>query len=100
MFIYIHTHPFSLSNSLRDFVENKLKHSANKHLNLINRVDVRIIDLNGPKCGQDKRCQMTFSLPGRKNLTIAHTHANAYAAITAVLKRASRQLSQKHKHPL
>lgn len=97
MNLYIHTHPFSLSTALRDFVEKKLKKTAAKHISLIHRVDVRITDLNGPKGGPDKRCQISFSLPGRKTLTLEHTHSNAYAALTAVVKRASRQLTQKYK---
>ncbi len=94
MQLQIHTHPFSLTDSLREYIELRLKSALGWSQQEIHRVHLRLLDINGPKGGADMRCQIALSLQGRKNLIIEDTQSNLYAAIDNAFARASNSLAR------
>lgn len=64
---------------------------AHQHLSRFGRqvsdVTVRLSDVNGPKGGEDKRCQLTVSGPRLGLLTLSDTHADLLAGIDLALDR-------------
>lgn len=80
---------FSLTPSLRGHLLRRL-HLAFAHAHdRAMRVVVRLRDLNGPRGGQDKLCQVSITMPGRPALVIREVHADMYAAIDLAVKRAA-----------
>lgn len=53
------------------------------------RVAVRVTDVNGPRGGVDKRCQILVDAPGRR-ITIDEVDRDLYVAIDRAAERAGR----------
>ena len=53
----------------------------------LSNVTVRISDVNGPKGGPDKRCQLTVSGPRLGSVNLTETHADVGAGIDRALDR-------------
>jgi ribosome-associated translation inhibitor RaiA len=62
-------------------------------------VDVKLSDINGPKGGVDKKCQVSIQLKGLANVVVTDTQGDMYYAIDRACSRAlrtiRRRLSQK-----
>lgn len=58
-------------------------------------VTVRLSDINGPKGGLDKRCQVTATGRHIGTLAVDELQGDARAAIDLALDRAGRQVGQK-----
>jgi len=52
-------------------------------------------DINGPRGGVDKRCQLRIVLAGMPDVVIQDTEANLYVAIDRASNRAGRTLVRK-----
>jgi len=55
------------SPELRKDVERSIKYAVDRYRPQVNEVLVYLADLNGPKGGVDKLCQITANLRGRSN---------------------------------
>jgi ribosome-associated translation inhibitor RaiA len=55
----------------------------------LRRVEVRLRDVNGPRGGDDMRCEVRARFAGGEVLRVARTDANLYAAVVAVMDVAS-----------
>ena len=53
----------------------------------VSGVMVRLSDVNGPKGGPDKRCQLTVSGPRLGSVNLTEQHANSLASIDLALDR-------------
>ena len=95
MRIEIHTGKFSLTDSLRDYIERRLQFSLNwAHQNL-QKVTLRLEDINGPKGGADKSCRVQIPIAGGKPVIIEEIQSDLYVAIDRAIDRAARALSRK-----
>jgi hypothetical protein len=56
----------------------------------IHLVVIRIGDVNGPKGGADKRCQVTIRGPALGTISVVDQSADAHSAVDLVLERAAR----------
>jgi len=56
----------------------------------LSTIVVRLSDVNGPKGGVDKRCQITLVRAGQPPITIEELNTDAYAAVDGAVERASR----------
>lgn len=73
---------FSLTNALKGTVESHVCLILNRHKDIIKRVDVTLMDINGPdKGGIDKRCAMTLKLKKFKSIAVQETEPDMYEAI-------------------
>ena len=95
MQIDIQARDFSLTEALQNYVELRLGYALNTRYDRIKRVLVRLSDINGPRGGNDKCCQLQVVLPGQADVVIAETQSNLYAAIDRAADRASHAVSRK-----
>ena len=61
----------------------------------IQRVTVRLSDINGPRGGEDKRCHIALRLKGLPRLVIEDTEADLYVAIDRAAERAGRTVQRR-----
>ena len=95
MQIDIQTRDFSLTKALRSHVERRLGFALSTRYDRIKRILVRLSDVNGPRGGEDKCCQLHVVLPGQADVVIEDTQSNLYAAINRATDRASRAVSRR-----
>ena len=77
-----------ISESLALHIQRKLEFALRRHVARFDVVTVRVVDLNGPKGGLDKRCTMTARLASPvENLIAEATDADAYVAVSQAAAR-------------
>jgi len=82
------------SDALREHVIRRLHFKLNRFDRQVGSVLVRIGDVNGPKGGVDKRCQLTVRGPGLPWTTIEEVDADAYAAVDLAVERAGQAVAR------
>jgi ribosomal subunit interface protein len=95
MQINIQARDFSLTKSLRSHVERRIGFALSTRYDRIKRILVRLSDINGPRGGNDKCCQLHVVMPGQADVIIEDTQANLYVAIDRAADRASRAVTRK-----
>ena len=90
MKIGIQCRSFSLTSAIAGHVRKRLDFLLGRGLRRIRRVDVMLSDLNGPRGGVDKRCQIRVSLDGLRAVIIEDVQSDLYMAIDRAAGRASR----------
>lgn len=95
MQLEIQARNFSLTRAIHGFTKRRMHFSFSKHFSKLKCVIVRLTDINGPKGGRDKRCQIQVVLPGLADTVVEHTAANLYAAIDRAAERASQSVDRK-----
>lgn len=85
---------FSLSEELRECLELRMRFALSRFVGRIRDVVVRLEDLNGPKGGLDKRCQVVVSLTPRGKVSIEEIDADFPAAIARAADRAGRAVAR------
>ncbi len=86
---------FELTGSLREHVRKRLACNLPAGETAIQRVTVRLSDINGPRGGEDKRCHIALRLKGLPHLVIEDTEADLYVAIDRAAERAGRTLARR-----
>ena len=95
MHIDIHASGFDLTEGLRDHTRRKLAFALG-HAPLANgRVRVSLSDINGPRGGLDKRCQIHIPLPHHGPVVVEDTESDLYAAIDRAVERAGETLRRR-----
>lgn len=87
MQIDVQARGFSLTEALKAYVRQRVG-NAFASLEGVQRIAVRLADINGPKGGIDKRCQLQVVLAGRPDVVIKDTESDMYAAIDRSAGRA------------
>lgn len=90
MQIEIHAHGFTTTEALREHVTRRLHHAFGCCTDRIFRIMVRLSDINGPRGGVDKRCQIQVRLATLADVVIEDTEADLYVAIDRAAERAGR----------
>ena len=90
MQIDIQTHGFTATVALREHVARRLQHALGCCADRISRATVRLSDVNGPRGGVDKRCQIQVRLATLTDVVIEDTEADLYVAIDRAAERAGR----------
>ncbi len=89
--------------------ERRLRFALTSAGNHVQRIVVRLSDINGPRGGEDKRCHLQVVLAGLPDVVVEDTEADLYFAIDRAADRAGRsvmrkinrkQTLQKHGRPL
>ena len=92
MQIDIKTQRFSLTDALRSHTRRRLHYALSGIDDQIQRVVVRLSDVNGPRGGRDKRCRLQLVLAGLPDVIVEDTQADLYVAIDRASDRARRTL--------
>jgi ribosome-associated translation inhibitor RaiA len=95
----IQSRGFSLTPALKARVSKRIGLILGNTGHPITNIDVRLSDINGPKGGVDKKCQINIQLSGHTNVVITDIQHDLYYAIDRAASRAMRtvrrRLSQK-----
>lgn len=84
----------TLTEAISQYAERRLQAALGRFSKRVPLVTVRLLDVNGPKGGVDKRCQVTLSVPPTTSLMIEESHADLYTAIDYVADRAARVVTK------
>ena len=95
MQIDIQARNFSLTNALRGHIERRLGFALSTRDEYIQRVVVRLSDINGPRGGKDKCCHIQVVLPQLTDVVIEDTEVDMYAAIDRATDRAGRTVGRR-----
>ena len=95
MQIDIQARIFSLTNALRDHIKRRLGFALSTKDEHIQRVMVRLSDINGPRGGEDKCCHIQIVIPHLADVVIEDTEADMYAAIDRAADRAGRTVGRR-----
>ncbi len=95
MQIDIQSRGFSLTDALLEYSEKRLLVSLSYCSEHINRVVIRLSDINGPRGGSDKRCHLQVVMPGLPDIVVEDTESDLYAAIDRAMDRTRRTVARK-----
>ncbi len=95
MKVSIQAKEFSLTDSMRTYVKDRINYLFGARFNQIQRITVQLGDVNGPRGGVDKRCQVRVTLPRLKEVIIDDVQADLYVAIFRAMDRASRTVTRR-----
>lgn len=86
---------FDLTDALRHHVRQRLHFAFDRIGERIQRVLVRLSDVNGPRGGADKRCQIQIHLDKLPEVVIEDTQSDLYAAVDRAAERAARTVTRR-----
>lgn len=86
----IRVHGVDLSDETRQDIRRKLGRKLGKFATSIERVTVRIRDVNGPRGGIDHECRIKVVLTGLPSVVVAERKADLQRAITEAMNGAAR----------
>ena len=95
MRIDIKTSGIDLTDGLRQHTERRLEFALDRAHHDINSVTVRLSDINGPRGGFDKRCQIQTPLPHPRGVVIEEPDSDLYVAIDRAANRAGNTLGRR-----
>jgi len=91
----IRAHGFYLTEGLREHAERRLKFALDWARYDVCNVSMRLSDINGPRGGNDKRCQVRISLPRARAVVIEDTDKDLYVAIDRAIDRTERTVARR-----
>lgn len=83
---------FALTRGLRAHVDQRLQFALNRFQDRLTWVAVRLSDINGPKGGVDKLCQLQLCVHGLPEIVVTDTEADLCVAVDRAAERAGRML--------
>jgi len=95
MQIDIHARNFSLTDAMRNHTKRQLDFALAGRDHHIQRVVIRLSDINGPRGGKDKRCLLLITLVNLPTVVIDHIETDLYFAIDQAVDRASQAVERK-----
>lgn len=79
-----------VSDDDRAYLRRKLGRKLGKFARAVERVSVRIRDVNGPRGGVDKRCTIKVTLSALPSVVVEEQHASLQAAMDRAMQRTER----------
>jgi ribosome-associated translation inhibitor RaiA len=76
----------ALDDEERTYIARKLGMKLRKFATSIERVSVRVADVNGPRGGIDQRCRVKVVLSGLPSVIVERQHARKEAAVDTALR--------------
>ena len=95
MKVSIQARDFTLTDSMLTYVKDRINYLFRSRFNQIQRITVRLSDVNGPRGGVDKRCKVTIVLPRLNEIVIDDVQSDLYVAIFRAIDRASRTVNRR-----
>ena len=91
---YIRSMGSALDKDHKEYLQRKLQRMSEKFAPEIERTSVRLQDVNGPRGGIDKRCQVKVVLRGLPSVYVDERHRSVQAAMDGALARADHAVRQ------
>ena len=85
----------SLTDALNVHIRDRINFQFASRSDHIQRITVRLSEVNGPGGGEDKCCKVTVTMPGFEEILIKELQADLYVAISRAMDRASRILHRR-----
>jgi len=79
-----------LTDALHDYTSRRVRFALNRIAHRVKQVFVRFTNVNGPRGGEDKKCQVRVVLASGRALVLEGRDASAYRAIDRTIDRAKR----------
>jgi putative sigma-54 modulation protein len=84
-----------ISEALASHIERKIDFALRRFAGRVERVVVRLVDLNGPKGGPDKRCKMAARLSApAPSVIVEAIDGDAYAAVSQAASRLDERVAR------
>lgn len=83
------------AETLREYAVRRLSFALRPFDRRIQRVIVRLVDLNGPRRGIDSRCSITADLTDGRRIFVDATTAQPFASITRAAGRLSEAMRRR-----
>lgn len=87
---YIRSRGVELTPNDREYIRRSLGRRLGKFASSLERVSVRIDDVNGPRGGVDKLCGIKVVLAGLPSVVVEERHASLQGAMDGALQRTER----------
>jgi hypothetical protein len=87
MEIGIRTRGVERSDNLTQMLQRSIEFAVDRYRNRIVRISVYITDVNGPRGGEDKQCQITASLRGARPVIILEKGGDLMAVVNQAAHR-------------
>lgn len=94
MQIEIQARDIRLTRSIHQFIQRRIHFAFARFHQHIQRISVRLSDINGPKGGRDKRCQFLIEIPNKRDIFVKAQAHRVEAAIAKAAARSSLALSR------
>ena len=94
MRIHVRSRGFELTDALRAHAERRLLFALGRYGGRLQSVLLRIDDVNGPRGGADKRCQIVARLAPRGDVRVEELDGDLYAAISRAADRLDRAVAR------
>lgn len=91
----IHSNDFAITGALEAYIKEHAKKSMRVCADQVERLVVRLKDVNGPKGGQDKECCVEVQLANHAPIVVSKRSSDAYTSIRQALARAARTTVRK-----
>lgn len=91
---YIRSMGSALDEVHREYLRRKLQRMVEKFGSAIERTSVRLEDVNGPRGGIDKRCQVKIVLRGLPSVYVDERDSSVQAAMDRALAKANRAVRE------
>jgi ribosomal subunit interface protein len=95
MQIEMQSRDLPLTPPIQAYITRRLSFALSAQWSRIQRVMVRLSDINGPRGGKDMRCQIRVKLNNSAELMIEDTQAEIKVAIDRAASRLSRSVRRK-----
>ena len=95
MRLYIHGQGLTIGEAERGRVERRLGFALGRFGDHIRRVDVHLVDVNGPRGGVDKRCRIVVEVPGHGPVVVEEAGGNLVAVIDRAADRVGHAVRRK-----
>lgn len=94
MKIHVRSKHLAVDETVRSYVERRLEFSLGRLATRILRATVQIVDLNGPRGGEDKVCRVEVRLRPTGTVFVEERDADLYAALDRGADRAGRSVAR------
>lgn len=95
MKVAMYSRNFGLTAALHEYTLHHIRAALAHTLVRVQRVTVRLHDLNGPRGGLDKRCDIHVVIEGAGQVVTTGTDRDLYAAISRAAGRIGRSVSRR-----
>ena len=90
MKVVIRSNDFTLTDSLRTFLNEQVRKSMSVCARNIELITIRLKDINGPKGGVDKECIVEIQIANQSPVVVKKRNSDAYRGIRQAVTRAAR----------
>jgi len=95
MKIDIYSQKFSMTKALSNYAKRRLNFALTSKSEHLNKVTMRLSDINGPRGGADKCCRIQIQLTGIPDIIVEDTELDMYTSIDRACDRVSRTVVRK-----